>query len=84
MKDKQIKQARKTHKKLIAKWSASEFGIKQRVFKDDMPQTTVQYILSNPNYGDIKKMEWLIETVEKHAKALQSEVQTMLKTIKSL
>ena len=72
------------HERLVEKWSACEFGVKQRVFNDDMPQTSVQYILSNPNYRDIDKMKWLIECIDRHTKALLDEVQDMYNQIESI
>lgn len=69
------------HEQLSEKWELCKFGVKQRVFKDNMPQTTVQYILSNPKYGDNNKMEWLIDCIEKHTKEFADEVNKMKDSI---
>ena len=73
-----------THEKLIKKWTACEFGVKQRVFNDVMPQTSVQYILKTPGYNDESKMLQLISCIEKHAKELLSEAIEMNKQIQQL
>jgi hypothetical protein len=79
-----------THEKLVAKWSKCEFGIKQRVFNDDMPQTSVQYILSNPNYGKKKgsegeeKMLWLIDRIDFHAQEVLNEIEVVYNEINSI
>ena len=72
------------HERLVAKWTACEFGVKQRVFNDDMPQTSVQYILANPKYGDSEKMKWLIEAIDRHAKQFESEVLEMSNKVQSI
>ena len=73
-----------THEKLIKKWTACELGVKTRVFKDSMPQTSVQYIITTPTYNDEIKMLWLISCIEKHAKELLSEAIEMNKQIQQL
>lgn len=72
------------HSRLIAKWNACEFGVKQRVFNDNMPQASVQYILSTPNYRDTEKIQWLIDCIDKHSKEFLDEVQDMYNQIESI
>ena len=72
------------HSKLLQKWNACEFGVKQRVFKDDMPQTTVQYILKTPTYKDTKKMKQIIDKIDFHAKKVNEETQKMYNKIKEV
>ena len=57
------------HSKLKATWNACEFGVKQRVFNDDIPQTTIQYILKTPKYQDQDKMQ-----VDKEALATRRDI----------
>lgn len=73
-----------THEKLTAKWTACEFGVKQRVFNDDMPQTTIQYILKTPTYKDTKKMNEIIEKIKYHANEVREEIQEMYNEINSI
>ena len=72
------------HERLVAKWSDCKFGVKQRIFNDEMPQASVQYIISNPKYGDVKKMEWLIDTIDKHVKIFKKEALEMTDKIESI
>ena len=72
------------HEQLTDAWENLKFGGKQRVFNDHMPQASVQYMLSNPNYGDAKKMEWLLECIKKHAKEILDEANAMNQTIESI
>lgn len=72
------------HEKLLAKWSKCEFGVKQRVFNDDIPQTTIQYILANSSYGNEDKMKWIIERIDFHAKEVRQEIEDMYKKIESI
>lgn len=72
------------HERLVAKWTACEFGVKQRIFNDEMPQTSVQYIISNSKYGDIEKMKWLVNTIDKHVKKFEAEVLEMSQKIQAI
>ncbi|MGB0896867.1 MAG: hypothetical protein ACPGRW_06065 [Flavobacteriaceae bacterium] len=72
------------HEILVAKWSNCEFGIKQRVFNDDMPQASVQYILANPNYGNQDKINWLIECIDKHVLEVRNEINEIYNTIEGI
>jgi len=74
----------KTHDKLLAKWSKCEFGVKQRVFNDEIPQTTIQYILKKPTYSDEKKMKWIIERIDYHTQQVLEEIQEMYNQIESI
>lgn len=73
----------KTHDKLLAKWNACEFGVKQRVFNDEIPQTTIQYILKTPSYSDEQKMKLIIEKINFHANEVKEEIEEMYNQIES-
>lgn len=64
------------HKRLVEKWSACEFGIKTRVFKEHTQQT-IDYILKTPEYSNEKKMAEIILSIEKHSKAVVQETMAM-------
>jgi len=72
------------HDRLVNKWNNCKLGLKQRVYNDEMPQASVQYIIKEPNYSDEVKMQWLIDTIDKHAERFEKEVKEMSNKIKSI
>jgi hypothetical protein len=71
------------HNRLIAKWSACNFGVKQRVF-NELVQTTVQYILKTPSYSKEENIMHLIDCIDKHSDLVLKEVKQMNTKIKKI
>lgn len=71
------------HEKLVAKWNASEFGVKTRVF-NEYSQQQIAYILSHPKYSDVEKMQDIMICIEEKALEVKEEIEDMYNTIENI
>jgi len=68
------------HEELFIKWDLCEFGVKTRVFNEYSSQQ-IDYIRKHPNYRDAKKMQDILDCIERNAQEVLEEITEMYNQI---